>query len=105
MNPKHVLDFVDFKIDDLQKKYADSLSKYNKLMAEYKAMPFYKRWFANNPKYGYWSWQVGEYYIEQLNDIKREALYKNKMDYMRMDINSDWHKAFYKWADTNKIPY
>lgn len=105
MLPKHVLDFVDFKIDDLQKKYSDSLAKYNDSMAEYKAMPFYKRWFALNPEHGYWSWQMGDYWIEQLKSLRREAEYKNKMDYMRMDIDSDWHKPFYKWAQDNNIPF
>lgn len=105
MQPSHVIAFVDFKIDDLQKKYADSLAKYNDSMAEYKALPFYRRWFELNPEYGYWSWQVGDYYIDQLKEIRREAEYKNKMDYMRMDIPENWQKHFYKWAEDNKIPF
>ena len=105
MQPSHVIAFVDFKIDDLKKSYANSLAKYDKLMAKYKAMPFYKRLLAINPEHGYWAWQMGDYYIDQLKAIRREAEYKNKMDYMQMDIDSEWHKQFYKWAEDNKIPF
>ena len=105
MLPNHVINFVYFKIADLEKSYANSLAKYTKLIAEYNALPFYKRWFTDNPEYGYWAWQVGDYYINQLKDIQREAEYKNKMKYEIMDIDPEYHKAFYAWAKDNKIPY
>lgn len=105
MQPSHVLDFVDFKIAQYQPRYNASKSKFDSMLEIYKSASWFKKWVTENPYDSDWEyWWVGSW-IEQLNEIRREAEYKNKMDYMRMDIPETWHKHFYKWAQDNNIPY
>lgn len=103
MNPKHVLDFVNTEINRRQIDSDNTLDDYNKAVAAYKALSAFKRFFANNPQTDYWNF--GEYWIEELKDIRRKAEYKFKMDYQIMDIPTRWHNRFYKWAADNKIPF
>ena len=105
MNPSHVLDFANYKLEELQKRYIDSSTKYDKMALAYNALPFYKRFFASHPDCSEWDFHFFQYWIEELKSIKIEALYKTKMQYDKMDMPSDWCKSFYKWADSNGIPY
>jgi hypothetical protein len=104
MLPKHVLDFVIPEIEKRQIKRDETVREYNKCVAEYKALPAFKRFFTSHPCHAYY-WDFGEYRLNELIEIRREAEYKHKMDYMRMDIPETWHKHFYKWAQDNKIPF
>ena len=105
MNPKHVLDFVNAEIKSRIIKRDNIIAEYNKQLAEYKALPAFKRFFANNPATDWWWWDFGEYNIQELQEIKRKAEYKSKMNYEIMGIPNRWHNRFYKWAEDNKIPF
>jgi len=103
MLPKHVLDFVIPEIERRQTKRDNTITEYNKCVAEYKALPAFKRFFTSHPENDYW--HFGEYWLNELKAIRREAEYKHKMDYPRMDIPKEWHNLFYAWAQDNNIPF
>jgi hypothetical protein len=109
MLPKHVLDFVNPEIERRQIKRDETVREYNKCVAEYKALPAIKRFFTSHPETAYY-WDFGEYRLNELIEIRRQAEYKHKMEqmqmvYMPMDIPQTWHKHFYKWAADNNIPF
>jgi hypothetical protein len=105
MQPSHVINFVDFKLAQYLPRYIASKSKFDSMLEIYKSASWFKKFVTDNPHDSDWEhWWVGSW-IEQLKEIKREAEYKHKMDYMRMDIPEDWQKHFYKWANENKIPF
>ena len=105
MNPIHVIDFADFKIAQYQPRYDASKSKFDAMLETYKSASWFKKLFTDNPHNSDWDhWWVGSW-IDQLNEIKREAVYKMKMEYNFMDIPKDWQKHFYKWASDNNIPF
>ena len=105
MQPSHVISFVDFKMAQYQPRYCASKSKFDSMLEIYKSASWFKKFVTENPCDSDWEhWWVGSW-IDQLNEIRREAEYKNKMDYMRMDIPENWHKHFYKWAQDNNIPF
>ena len=99
MHPTHVIDFIDYKIAEYQKKH--DINK-----AEYDAK-WYNKLFGNKytGMWDFWDWYRYSYWIDELNEIRREAIYKDKMDYTVMNIDSKWHTHFYKWAQENNIPY
>ena len=103
MHPKHVLDFVNSEIGPRQIKCDNITAEYNKQLAAYNALSAFKRFFASYPERDYWDF--GEYNLQELKEICREAEYKSKMNYEIMDIPDCWHNRFYKWADDNKIPF
>lgn len=103
MNTKHVLDFVNSEIGPRQIKSDNLWAEYNKQVAAYKALPAFKRFFTGNPAMDWWDF--GEYYLNELKEIKRKAEYRNKMEYHITDIPEHWHNRFYKWAEENKIPF
>jgi hypothetical protein len=104
MLPKHVLDFVNPEIERRLIKRDETVREYNKCVAEYKALPAFKRFFTSHPENAYY-WDFGEYRLNELIEIRCQAEYKHKMDYMRMDIPDYWVKHFYKWATDNNIPF
>lgn len=106
MNPKHVLDFVDFKIAEYQKKHDINKAEYLKYKAEYEAKWYNKLFgFKYTGLWDFWDWFRYSSWIDELNEIRREAVYKMKMEYPQMDIHSKWRNHFYKWASDNNIPY
>jgi hypothetical protein len=105
MQPSHVISFVDFKIAQYESRYNASKSKFDSMLEIYKSASWLKKWVTENPCDSDWEyWWVGSW-IDELKEIRREAEYKNKMDYMRMDIPENWQKHFYKWAQDNNIPF
>lgn len=106
MHPTHVIDFVDFKLKQYQEKHDTSYAKYLEYKAEYDA-----KWYNKlvGSKYtgmwDFWDWFRYSHWIDELNEIRREAVYKSKMEYTVMTIDSKWHTHFYKWAQENNIPY
>jgi len=104
MNPKHVLDFIIPEIEWRQIASNKVIAEYNKRVADYKALPTIKRFFSNNPETDYYE-DFSGFWIDELEEIKREAEYKFKMKYEVMDIPNRWHNRFYKWAADNNIPF
>lgn len=105
MTPLHVLNFVNFKIDELEKRKSSNKSLYAKKLEEFNALPFYKKMFATHPADYGWSFHFLKASILELENIRLEAAYAVKMQYNTIAIDPSWHDAFYKWADSNKVPY
>ena len=105
MHPTHVMDFIDYKLDQYQERYNESKSKYDIMLRNYQNAPWYKKFFVDHPSNYDWEfWWVGSW-IEQLKELQNEAIYKSKMECESMKIDRTWHKLFYKWARENNIPY
>jgi hypothetical protein len=108
MQPSHVLDFVDFKLDEYQKRYDKNKADFDIAKAEYENTRWNKFWgnkYTLDWLYNAWDFQWVDMWMDELRVIRREAEYKHKMDYMRMDIPENWQNQFYKWAADNKIPF
>ena len=108
MQPKHVLDFIEYKLAEYQKRYDKNKADFDIAKAEYENTRWNKFWknkYTPDPLYNPWDFQWVDMWMDELRVIRREAEYKFKMDYMIMDIPETWHKHFYKWAQDNKIPF
>ena len=106
MNPKHVLDYIDYRLPRLQKRHDDNKDEYFEYKAKYEAKWWNKIFGCKyNGMWDFWDWCYYAARIEELNMLRKEALYKFKMEYPRMDIPREWQDGFYKWAEENNIPY
>lgn len=105
MHPTHVIDFIDYKLPEYQKRYDESKAKHDAMLANYESKNWFVKIFTDHPASYDWDyWWVGSW-IEQLRQLQNEAIYKSKMEYESMEIDKTWHKLFYKWARDNNIPY
>lgn len=112
MKPAHVIEFCDYKLKQYQAKQDIAYAKY--LAYETKIN---NRWYNKlfNLKYQPSLWASIHIankknrhtrYIEMINDLKKVAIYKDKMGYDTMIIkNNTYNQQFYNWADENNIPY
>lgn len=106
MNPKHILDFVAFYKKVYTQLHDENKRAYDKYKVKYDAKWYHKMFgMQYTGLWDFWDWPRFSVYLDDLETIRREAEYKNKMEYMRMDIPEKWQERFYKWADDNKIPY
>lgn len=106
MHPKHVLDFVEYKIVAQQLKHDINKALYEEYKAKHEALWYnklFRRSYADS--WDSWDWQYLHVTIKELETIKKTALYKVKMEYEIMDIPETWHKSFYAWANENNVPY
>lgn len=100
MNPKHVLDFIEYNLTEYQKRYDKNKAEFDIKKAEYENTRWNKFWnnkydadFLFNP----WDFQWFGMWMDQLRVIQCKAEYKAKMGYEIMDIPEEWHTHFYKW--------
>jgi hypothetical protein len=108
MNPKHVLNFIDFKLAEYQKRYDKNKADFDIAKAEYENTRWNKFWgnkYTPDCLYDPWDFQWLDMWMDELRVIRREAEYKNRMKYQIMDIPENWHNHFYKWAADNNIPF
>lgn len=106
MHPKHVLDYIEYRLPRIQEKYDINKAEYDKYKAEYEAK-WYNKLFGSKYTglWDFWDWFYFARLIKELKKIKCEAEYKYKMEYPRMEIPESWQDGFYKWASENKIPF
>ena len=106
MNPKHVLDFVAFYKNVYTQLRDKNKRAYDKYKTKYDAKWYHKMLgMKYTGLWDFWAWTRFSVYLDDLETIRREAEYKDKMEYKIMTIPEEWQERFYKWADDNKIPY
>lgn len=106
MNPKHVLDYIDYRLPIIQNRHDYNKAIYDKYKANYDAKWYHKMFgMKYTGMWDFWDWFYFDRRITELETMRKEALYKTKMGYTRMDILETWTDDFYKWAEENNIPF
>lgn len=100
--------FVEAKLKEYQSRYDKSKAEYE-VYAREQNNKFWNRLFGIKHSIDWWeSWDfiyiAG--WIQELENIQVELSYdqKHKHPYTNA-LTKDWYSLFYKWCDTNNIPY
>lgn len=110
MKPEHVIQFCDYKLQQYQPKrdkaYADYLAYVAKIEARWYYKLFNQKFVPSIWDEKYLAFTRFDWYIEIITDLKKVAIYKDKMQYQTMIIKDNtYNQQFYRWADINNIPY
>jgi len=103
---KHVLQYIEYRINDIQIKSDKSRALFDEYAAEQNAKWYNKLFgwkYTGHPDY--WDFQMLNGIIYKYKDIQRKAVYNDKMGYETMSIPEDFETGFYRWAESNNIPY
>lgn len=103
---KHVLQYVEYRISDIQIKSDKSRVLYDEYAAKENAKWYNKLigWKYTGCR-DYWDFAMLDGIIYEFRDIHRKAVYNDKMGYETMNIPESFETGFYRWAESNNIPY
>lgn len=104
---KHVLQYVEYRINDIQIKSDKSRALYDEYAARQNAKWYNKLfgWKYRSRCGDYWDFEMLNGIIYEFKDIQRKAVYNDKMGYETMNMPKDFETGFYRWAEYNNIPY